>query len=111
MTFVTIDVITLPNAAPITTATARSIMFPLRANVLNSWTRFLTMGFSDVPRRAGRGGRATASALFAGQGRQGGKATQTNRVKPTPSHRPASEYFGARAGGAHQIHASRVLRA
>src|SRR5215469_761174 len=40
MTSFTRELMTAPNAVPITTATARSIMFPLNANALNSCHNF-----------------------------------------------------------------------
>src|SRR5688572_20289886 len=44
MTFLTIESMTFPNAAPMTTPTARSIMLPLRANALNSVAKLRTTG-------------------------------------------------------------------
>ena len=48
----TSELITAENAAPMTTATARSIMLPLNANALNSCSscfRFMTVTLSVVP--------------------------------------------------------------
>src|SRR5438034_8424072 len=70
ITFSTTEVMTFPNAAPITTPTARSTMFPFRAKVLNSCQ-------SEATGRYERGGMGMrSSGAFWGAADLTGKASR-----------------------------------
>src|SRR5437867_10310509 len=69
ITFSTTEVMTFPNAAPITTPTARSTMFPFRAKVLNSCQ-------SEATGRYERGMGMRSSGAFRGAADLTGKASR-----------------------------------
>src|SRR5260370_41163226 len=64
MTLLTSEFTTVVNAVPITTAIAKSIMFPLNANDLNSSQSFIARSPTRETRSVDRGERSPRSSIW-----------------------------------------------